>query len=310
MNSLHVAFTRQQSLYQLLAERQIQERRLELARLQEQMATGRRVNRPSDDPSAYATSQALRQLAQRYDQHERTLALGRAWLAATEDALATLVDLFNSAYEEGLRMATETAATADRATTANVLEKRLQAVLDQLNARHNGEYLFAGTRTTTQPFQLSGATVVYNGNNQTRLQEILPGLQIALNLPGNEVWEIDENGDGTPDFTLTEAWQDLINALRADDTNQIQAAMARLDAARNHLLDRIAQVGEITRRLSMAETELQDARLRLETQRSQLEDADFAEVAVKLQRNQLSLEATLQVTSRLLQTSLLNYLAP
>ncbi len=310
MDSLHVAFTRQQSLYQLLAERQIQERRLELARLQEQMATGRRVNRPSDDPGAYTLSQALRRLSQRYDQYERTLTMGRAWLNATEDALSSLVDLFNSAYEEGVRMATETASSSDRATTADVLEQRLQAVLDQLNARHNGEYLFAGTRTTTQPFQLSGGTVSYNGNNQTRLQEIAPGLQVAINLPGNAVWEVDENGDGTPDFTITEAWQDLINALRADDTAQIQTAMARVEAARNHLLDRIAQVGETTRRLSIAETELQSARLRLETQRSQLEDADFAQIAVQLQRNQLSLEATLQVTSRLLQTSLLNYLAP
>ncbi len=310
MDSLHVAFTRQQSLYQLLAERQLQERRLELARLQEQMATGRRINRPSDDPGAYTLGQALRRLSQRYDQHERTLTMGRAWLNATEDALSSLVDLFNSAYEEGVRMATETASSSDRATTADVLEQRLQAVLDQLNARHNGEYLFAGTRTTTQPFQLSGGTVSYNGNNQTRLQEIAPGLQVAINLPGNAVWEVDENGDGTPDFTITEAWQDLINALRADDTAQIQTAMARVEAARNHLLDRIAQVGETTRRLSMAETELQSARLRLETQRSQLEDADFAQIALQLQRNQLSLEATLQVTSRLLQTSLLNYLAP
>ncbi len=310
MDPLNVAFTRQQSLYQLLAERQIQERRLELARLQEQMATGRRVNRPSDDPGAYTRSQALRRLAQRYDQHERTLTSGRTWLTATEDALSTLVDLFNSAYEEGVRMATDTASTADRATTADVLEQRLQAVLDQLNARHNGEYLFAGTRTTTQPFQLSGGPVVYNGNNQTRLLEIAPGLQLPINLTGNDVWEVDENGDGVADFTITEAWQDLIDALRADDTAQIQSAMARVEAARDHLLNRIAQVGETSRRLSMAETELQNARLRLETQRGELEDADFAEIAVRLQRNQLGLEATLQVTSRLLQTSLLNYLTP
>ncbi len=310
MDSLNVSFTRQQSLYQLLAERHIQDRRLELARLQEQMATGRRVNRPSDDPGAYMQSQTLRRLAQRYDQHERTLTLGRAWLTATENALSTLADLFNSAYEEGVRMATDTASTADRATTADVLEQRLQTVLDQLNARHNGEYLFAGTRTTTQPFQLSSGTVIYNGNDQTRLLEIALGIQIILNLPGNDVWEVDENGDSIPDFTITEAWQNLVNALRSDDTTQIQSAMAQVEAARDHLLDRIAQVGETSRRLSIAETELQNARLRLETQRSKLEDADFAEIAVKLQRNQLSLEATLQVTARLLQTSLLNYLAP
>lgn len=310
MDSLHVAFNRQQSLYQFMAERQIQDRRLELARLQAQMATGRRINYPSDEPHAYTQGQALRRLAQRYDQHERTLTIGRAWLNATEDALSSLVDLFNGAYEEGLRMATDTASTADRATTANVLAQRLQTVLDQLNAHHNGEYLFAGTRTTTPPFQLSGSTVVYTGNDQSRQLEIMPGLQIPLNLPGPAVWEFDENGDGTPDSTITQAWQDLIDALQADNTAQIQAAIARIETARNHLLDRIALVGETTRRLSMAETELQDARLRLETQRSRLEDADFAEIAIRLQRNQLSLEATLQVTSRLLQTSLLNYLAP
>jgi hypothetical protein len=55
----------------------------------------------------------------------------------------------------------------------------------------------------------------------------------------------------------------------------------------------------------MRNAELQ---LRLEAQRSDLEDADFAQLASQMQRHQLGLEAALQVTSRILQTSILNYL--
>lgn len=308
MKPLHIAFSRQQSLYQLQAERQIQERRLELARLQEQLATGRRVNRPSDDPAAYSQSRAIQLLTQRYEQHARTLTTSKAWLTATENALNTLTELFNSAYEEGLRMATDSAAADDRATTAALLEQRLETVLDQLNARHNGAYLFAGTRTNAAPFQRSGTVIVYTGNNQQRLQEIAPGLTVATSLTGNQLWEVDENSDGTPDFTLTEAWQDLVDALRADDTTQIRTAMARLEKARDHLIARTAEIGEMSRRIQLAETQMQDLQLQLETQRSDLEDADVAQLATQMQRHQLGLEAALQVTSRVLQTSLLNYL--
>jgi flagellar hook-associated protein 3 FlgL len=308
MNPLHVAFSRQQSLYQLQAERQIQERRLELAQLQEQLATGRRVNRPSDEPGAYTQSRSIQLLTQRYEQYARTLAVGKAWLTATEDALNTLTELFQSAYEEGLRMATDTAAASDRATTASLLAQRLEAVLDQLNARHNDAYLFAGTRTNTAPFQRSGTIIVYTGNNQQRLIEIAPGLTAATSLTGDQVWEVDENGDGIADFTITEAWQDLIDALSADDTAQIRAAMGRLEKARDHLIARTAEVGELSRRLTLAEAQMQEVQLRLEAQRSDLEDADFAQLASQMQRHQLGLEAALQVTSRILQTSILNYL--
>lgn len=302
------SLTRQLSMSRSGLDRAISLHRKDLALSQEQLATGRRVNRASDDASAYATARAMETLENRYDQYARSIGAANYWVDSTQDALDGLADLFANAYENGIQGGTDTLNDDDRAILAEELESTLQEVLDGLNRQAGGEYLFAGTDTQTTPFVLDGAAgsdaagVSYYGNAGDRVRAVAPGLDLAVNIPGGDVLTTDA---GT---TITDALQNLIDALNADDTDAIQDATAQVAEARDHLIDLGSRAGTIAERLNLSETQLQDVSLLAAQRRSEAEDADLAEVAVQLQQSQTGLQAALQVTASVRQMSLLNYL--
>ncbi|RME50055.1 MAG: flagellar hook-associated protein 3, partial [Caldilineae bacterium] len=144
--------------------------------------------------------------------------------------------------------------------------------------------------------------VTYYGNAQSRTRAVGPDLNLAINVTGARV---HDTGDG---FTITEALQGLIDAVRTNDAAQITTALDDVIQARDHLLDAATEAGTVAQRLDQAAEHLANTRLEVERQRSATEDADLAETITNLQRSQTSLQATLQVLATLKQTSLLDFL--
>ncbi|QXD17141.1 flagellar hook-associated protein FlgL [Rhodocaloribacter litoris] len=303
-----ISLARQMSLSKGSLPYTLQVHRRDLSRLQEQLATGRRVNRASDDAGAYAQARRLEVLIDRYDQYERSLTTAQAWVVATQDALDDLAELFTTAQEEGIQAANDSLSDEDRDALAASLENMFQEVLDRLNTRLGEEYLFAGTNTTVRPFEqdfsgtADGAGVTYYGNGGARLRAVGPDLDVGVNLTGQRVLD---TGQG---FTITEAFQGLIDAIRTHDSAQIQTALDNVITARDHLLDMGTEAGNLANRLDRAGEYLRDARFEFERRRSAHEDADLAETITELQRTQTNLQATLQVMASLNQTTLLDFL--
>ncbi|ARA94802.1 MAG: flagellar hook-associated protein 3 [Bacteroidetes bacterium] len=303
MSSLpSVHLSRERSLASDFAERSLTTRRREIARLQEQISTGYRVNRPSDDATAYAEARRMDVLIDRYEQYERTIGSARAWVDATQTALDDLADLMTEAYERGVQGQSDALSPADKEILAGRLEALRDQVFDRLNTRHDGEYLFAGTRTTEPAFSRSGTTITYEGNTDPRLRPIGPGVTLDISIDGESVVD---TGAG---FTITEALQDMIDALRADDAGQVATALDRLVTARDHVIARSSDAGNLGDRLNVAEAQLRSADRTAQARRSDAQDADLAEVLVNFQKEQTHLQAALQVTASVLQTSLIDYL--
>lgn len=293
--------TRERSLYTSFSDRALEARRGELARLQEQLSTGRRVNRASDAPPDFALAQGLEALQSRYEQYGRSIDAARLWVHRTQDALDGMVEAFTAAYEEGLRLANSTFSADDREALAGHLESLRGEVLSRLNARSGSEYLFAGSRSTLKPFEPAGTAVTYTGNDGDRSRQIGPDLRLQINLSGADVW--DAGG-----FTITDALQDLIDAARTGDPADIDDAFGRVVAARDHIVSQGAEAGAIGARLNLAEHQLREGILLAEGRRSELVDADAAETMMHLQREQTHLQAALQVTAQVMQISLLDFL--
>ena len=292
---------RQQSLYTSQASDQIGMMRRDLALLNEQLATGRRVNRPSDDPASFSKARSLESLERQYAQYERTIGDSQYWTNSTEAELGNLSELFTQAYEEGLKGMNDTNSTEEREILATRIEELLAESIDSLNAKAGGEYLFAGNRTTTQPFDDTGAAA--GDLSGERLRQIAPGVEVRINIPGSRV--IDR-GDGT---TITDSLQALADALRSEDQTAMQEALDGVITSRDHLIGLTGEVGGIARRLSDTEARLQDASLEATRRRSAVENADLAQTITSFQRTQTMLEAALRSTASIQQTTLLNYLS-
>jgi len=297
---MSIRIAREQSVYAQNANASLATLRRDLAGLQEQLATGLRVNRPSDDPSAYAQARRLESLDQRYAQYGRAIGDARLWANQTGDELDTLTERFTEAYEEGLRALNDTLNEGDREAVADRIDALLAEVVDGLNAKSGGEYLFAGNRSTTEPFAEDGTpTGDLSGD---RVRQVGPSTDLVINVTGERVLD---TGEG---FTITESLRTLAATLRGDDTVSLDDAVGQVITARDHLIDVAADSGTVARRLDHTELYLQDASIEANRRRAELEEADYVETITRFQQVQTSLEAALRTTASTVQTTLLDYL--
>jgi flagellar hook-associated protein 3 FlgL len=312
MNSIHL--TRERSLYATFAERSIQARQLELARLREQIGTGLKINRASDDPTGYGQARRLEVLSDRYEGYVRSIGAARTWVDHTQKTLDELTEFFVEAQERGVRIANGTFSDGDREAYAQRLEHILKTIPDQLNARCGDEYLFAGSRSTVKPFdhdpgpESDGAGIVYRGNEGERNRQVGDQLALRINISGDRLWNFDSSGDGTADTTLTEALQGLIDAVRTADPAAMNDALHRTGQARDHVIHLAAEAGNVAARLTLAEDQLRTGILLVDQRRSSVEDADFAETLMNAEREQTALNAALKVTASISQYTLLDFL--
>lgn len=303
MPSINLA--RERALYTAFSDQAVQARQLQLARLQEQMSSGRRVLRASDDPSAFTEARHMELLTNRYEQYLRSITASSSWVDHTQDGLDRLAELFTEAYEGGVRMNNASFSDEDREAEARRLESILVNIVDVLNSKDGDEHVFAGSRTTIRPFTQDAGpppVIQYEGNVGMRERHIGRDLTMAINIDGQRV---HETGEG---YTITEALQSLIDGLRSNDPQDIEAAIKHVAIARDHVIDLGAEAGATARRLEIAETQLRDASVLTEARRSDMEDLDFAEAAVDFQKTQIALQAAVQVSASILNTTLLDYL--
>ena len=307
--------TRATSLSVTTVEHALPMRLNDLARIQEQITTGLRINRPSDDASGFYQSQQLSSLENQFEQYERSITSARSWLNQTQNNLDGLIDIFAEASQEGVRAINSTLEGDEREDMAVLLEELIDNVVDLLNTQNNDEYIHAGTRSTIKPFNIDSsdptsdsAGVVYYGNQDNVQRNIGPESSLVINVSGEDVWNVDENGDGAADFTITESIQSFIDALRANDTEAMSTSLDQIESARDHLINTNAQIGSTINRLDLSENQLVDASVVIARQKSEIQDTDFAETLVEYQRAQTSLQTTLQITGSILQTTLLNFI--
>ncbi|GAB5537415.1 MAG: flagellin [Rubricoccaceae bacterium] len=277
------------------SQRALNRTRSTLDQLNSQLATGKRIQRPSDDPAAFDQARALGRLEDRLAQHERNLDAATLWTDQTQTELDALGDLFAEAREVGLRGSN---GVVDRDALLGELESIREAVITRLNATSNGEYVFAGNETTTAPIQPDGSVSAGDFTGR-REREIAPGVTVALNTTG--VLEVD--GVAAPDRI-----QALIDAVSADDDAAIELALDGVKTGVDQYIRLGSRNGTTVRTLQTTRDMIERQAITVAEGRSKLEDADYAEVIGALQRHQTGLEAALRATAASTQTSILNYL--
>ena len=172
--------------------RDIQRSLLGTVKLQQQIASGLRVNRPSDDPAATLRILPLKSDLRRLDLMIENTNLAKETLntgaASLEDASA----IIQRVRELAIQGANGTVSAGDRASLGQEIDQILQQMVSVANAQRGGRFLFGGTVTNKPPFALitgpNGSRVEYRGNLETLTVDVAPGVQTALNIPGSDIF--------------------------------------------------------------------------------------------------------------------------
>lgn len=177
----------------------VQQQSTTLLKTQQQVASGRRILTPSDDPVASARVLEITQSKALNAQYDVNTDSVTSSLGLEEAALVSVGNLLQDARTTAINAGNATLNSSDLASLATDLRGRYQELLGIANSTDaNGQYMFSGYKGSTRPFsETSPGNVAYNGDQGQRLMQISPSRQIAVSDSGADVFMQIKNGNGT-----------------------------------------------------------------------------------------------------------------
>src|SRR5579862_948701 len=156
-----------------------------------ELASGRSINSPSDNPSGIAALIVNHAAQSATDTFERNIGNLQSTLQIADSALNSAVGVINQAISLGVQAGNSSLSAGDRQAIAQQLQGIQQQLVSIANTRSGGTYLFAGTQVETQPFTLNSSSasgVNYSGNSSVTQVEIANGQSVNINVPGDQLF--------------------------------------------------------------------------------------------------------------------------
>jgi flagellar hook-associated protein 3 FlgL len=273
-----------------------------LQKNQNMLSTGKRISRPSDDPVAVATSLRIRTDMTRNDAYTKNADDAKSWLDITDTALNQLGSLLQRTRELAVEGSNGTLTQEDMQKIANEIEQLKAQMIQVGNTQYNGRYIFAGFKTTTQPFSETNNS--YSGDNGVIEFEVgAGGNKIAVNVTGDKVFDVS---GGTSQ--LLTVMDKLKNALDSGDHQAVSNLIVDVDKQMENVLAVRAEVGAKSNRIDLIKNRLQDDNYNFTALLSKNEDADLAQVITNLKMDENVYRASLAAGARIMQSSLIDFL--
>jgi flagellar hook-associated protein 3 FlgL len=308
--------------------------REEVVKYGEEVSSGYKAQTPSDSGSAGTISQ-FRDSLTRLEGYKTRAASAKAFLVFQEDIVNQANDAIVRAKELATQAANEMMDETRRASMAEEVFALRDHMVKLANSTYQGKYVWGGADSDDPPYDAAtyvtpstgGASQRYvfdsgSEHSLTRSVEVAEGVSVTVNTPGGGIFDTAIQGlerlgraltgyttnpaTGAPDGTgsiLTFPGQ------FAQQTREIAATIDVLEDARsNNIESERASLGSRQRRLETATSIIEVAKSSAQEVLSNLQDADITESATNLKKAQTALEASLTVTARVLQQSILDFL--
>lgn len=263
-------------------------------RIQEQLASQKRINRPSDDPSGTTAAMQLRSQDTLTTQYLSNIDFAGGRLATADNALQDIVHQVSTAKTIAVNAQNSALPDSSRSALAAQLRSIQATVIEDYNATWLGRPIFGGTVPGSAALEADGT---YIGNDEPVTARI--GRQVSV--------RTDVSGTAAAAGTLPALLGDLADNIDngAVDVNGYQDA---LDAALKTLTAALGDVGARAAQVDGAKARLNTEQVDLRARISEREDVDLPSAAIALQSSQVAYQASLGAAAKVLQTSLLDYL--
>ncbi len=269
-----------------------------IAQAQEQISSGLRVSRPSEDPvgasGVLRANTGLRAL----EQYRDNISSARARLDLEEGTLNELTNSLSRAKELGVGQMGSTATATTRSAAQVEVDGIRDFVRELGNQKFNGIYLYGGDYADQRPFPPGGPNPLQPPDGVHKV-EIGASDLVETNHSGQVIF-IDSGADA--------ALTDLSNALASDDNALIAGALQALDGAFHQIQNLTAEVGARENRLDVSRSNLDSLEVNLKAFRSDIQDADLERSISDLVNRQMGYQAALAANARILSTTLTDYL--
>lgn len=259
---------------------------------QEKIITGKRINRPSDDPVGMGQAMNYRNTISKLEQYDENITKGKLHIETMDNVLEMVAGLL----EDAQQMAFDD-NPANRANLAEEVVAIREQILELTNYQLDGDYIFSGHATDTRPFDNTG-TYVGGNNNKTVIIGSSTRMDIAAD--GSDIFQ--SAADIFSELSTLES--DLLAGIPANINSHISTLGSAIDQIN---LVR-AQSASGYKRLEATENHYSYFKLNLQELLSKTEDANMAEAIVSFQAQETAYESTLATSSMIMQKSLIDFL--
>ncbi|MDZ7729061.1 MAG: flagellar hook-associated protein FlgL [Dehalococcoidia bacterium] len=271
--------------------------------LQQQLATGRKIERASDDPAGASLALQHRRNIAFESQMRRNIDGGLAFMNATEAALDGATQSLQRARELAVQASSDSMGAPQRDAIAEEMDQIINHLVQVGNTRFGEAYIFGGHQSQQPAFSIvpgpdGAAAVNFDGDNGERLRRISHSDEAAVNVSGEEAFG--------------QTFDDLIalrNTLRNGSPGEdIAPSIENIEGAIERVLAARSDIGARTNRFEAAQRQSEVTNIDLQELRSNVEDVDIARAIVEMQGAQTSLQAAIGAIGRTNNMTLLNFL--
>lgn len=281
----------------------------QLATTQQQLSTGLSINQPSDNPYGASLAIQLKNDMAGLGNYQSSVTDGTAWASAADTSLTNVMSMLQRAQELTVQASNGDESATDLSSTADEIDQLADAMKQEANAQYNGQYIFSGTATNTQPYA-SATGDTYQGNTGAITRTIGPNSNLQVNV---DISGLLGSGTSAADGKLLDTLRKIASDMRSGNSTGIadlsNNQLTNLQNSLNGLEQLQANVGAVQNRLTLAGTRIQGLQNSDTAALSNDEDVNMAQAVTAFSSEQAAFTAALRAGANIVQSSLMDFLS-
>jgi len=280
-------------------------RRLE--RAQNQITSGKRINRVSDSPDDISRLLQMRSELGANQQIRFNLGRVQTEVDGAEQALTHAINLLERVAVLGAQGASSTTSQSDRSILGFEVSTLLEQLVNVSATILEGRYIFSGDNDGVAPYDLNltldDPFSSYQGATSTRQVQHPSGRRFSVSTTAEDIFD---NSD--PGKSVFRSVNDLRLAMRDGDVQGVLDAVAGVRTALSHLNEKLAFYGTLQNQVREGIDYANSQELRLNQQISSIQDADLTAAILEFNQAQFNQQSALQVEGNRSRRSLFDFL--
>jgi flagellar hook-associated protein 3 FlgL len=274
-----------------------------LAKDQEQLATGKKVNRPSDDPVSAVRGMTYRHSLNEIQQFQSNAQEGSDWMQQTDQSLDEVTQVLQRVRELTVQGSNGTNDPSSKAAIKDEIEQLKVHLGEVANTEMAGKYIFAGTDTKTPPFDASTQTFTNTNHEQIKWQ-VGKSNFVQINTNGTDIFNYQGSDGKSPN--VFQVLDNIVSGL--ENGTNVDSQLSALDTQLDNVTQQRSELGARMNRMDLSISRLDNMQVSTTTLLSNQEDVDFAQVITDLQTKQNVQSAALSVGAKIIQPTLVDFL--
>ncbi|AUO11801.1 flagellar hook-associated protein FlgL [Priestia megaterium] len=270
-----------------------------LETLQNQLSTGKKITRPSDDPVVATKGMAYRSNLSEVNQYKRNLTEAQSWFDSSESGLEQVNSILQRTKELVVQGLNGTNESDDRQAIAREIEQLKLDYMQVGNTQVAGNYIFNGVNVGALPISENASGMIESNINLDPFSvEVSKGIQLRVNIHPENIF-----GQGAFDLM-----NNVQTAFEQNDVNSLKDLSTQVDTQLSTLLAERSELGARSNRLELIENRLDSQEITATKMLSNNEDADIEKVITDLTVQESVHRAALGVGAQIIQPTLLDFL--